>query len=240
MRRPFLLTLAALPLLGAASGGGAAAAAALPPVVVELYTAQGCAACLPADRLVTSLAERKGVVALTVPVDYWDYVGWADTFAQPAFTDRQKAYARRLKVREIYTPEVIVNGQREAGGPGLDEDAVDALIHSGARDLAQGPHVRLLDDGARVEVAPGHAKAARSDVWLVRYDPQARTVRVKAGDNKGKTVVQRDVVRELVHLGAYAGGVRTYALPPAQTQGLTTLVLVQGVRGGRIYAAGAA
>ena len=125
MRRPLLLATVAFGLLG-----GAAAAAPRTPVVVELFTAQGCASCPEADRLLDAMTQRKGVVALMLPVDYWDYLGWADTFAQPTFTERQRAYAHRLKVREIYTPEIVVDGRQEAAGG--DKDAIDGLIQDNA------------------------------------------------------------------------------------------------------------
>ena len=186
--------------------------------------------------MLQEIATRRGVIALTLPVDYWDYLGWADTFATPANTERQRAYARRLKVREIYTPEIVVDGRTEA--PGLDTDAVDSLIRNGAGDLADGPRIQMLHaGGARVRVSGGRG-GGRADVWLVRYDPQERTVRVKTGDNKGKLVSQRYVVRELTRLGGYAGGGRTYSLPKATTAGLTALVMVQAVHGGPILGVG--
>ncbi len=239
MRRPLFLTVVAVQaLLCGASATTASSAPKRTPVVVELYTAQGCAGCPEADQLLSDLGARKGVIALTLPVDYWDYLGWADTAAEPGFTKRQRAYADRLKVREIYTPEMIVDGRKEAGGSSLDKDAVDALIHDGARDLADGPQVRWMRDGARVRVTAGRADAARADVWLMRYDPQAQAVRVKAGENKGKLVMQRYVVRELTRLGGYTGGGRTYAVPKPAVDGLSSVVVVQGVRGGRIYGVG--
>ena len=235
MRRPLLFVLVAAALLG----GRASAlpkAQARTPVVVELFTAQGCANCPDADRLLEDYAAHRGVVALMLPVDYWDYLGWADTFAKPEFTARQRAYAARLKVREIYTPEVVVDGTREA--PGLDRDAVGALIKADAHALAGGPRVELLHGGAKVRVSPGERAVTHADVWLMRFDPQARAVKVKAGDNKGRTVTQRFVVRELIRLGGYSGGARTYAAPKADTPGLSTVVLVQGAHGGRIAGVG--
>ena len=237
MRRPLLPDLLACGLLAFGLGGGSPAlAAAHPPVVVELFTAQGCAGCPDADRRLEEIGARKGVVALTLPVDIWDYVGWADTFAQPAFGDRQRAYAARLKVREIYTPEIVVDGRREASG--MDAEQVDARIEAGAHDLAGGPQVRLSHGGARVQVAAGREPTGRADVWMLRFDPREHTVRVKAGDNKGRLVAQRYVVRELVRLGGYTGGRRGYALPQPTEAGLSTVVLVQGVKGGRIYGMG--
>ena len=92
------------------------AAAAKPPVLVELFTAQGCGACRDANTYLARLADRPGVLALTFSVDYWDYLGWTDTFARPEYADRQRAYVNRLKLREPYTPQVVVDGRGEAQG----------------------------------------------------------------------------------------------------------------------------
>ncbi len=229
MRAPLLPLLIAAGVLGG-SAVPRAVAAVRAPVVVELFTAQGCASCPQADKMLEEIAARRNVIALTLPVDYWDYLGWADTFAAPANTERQRAYARRLKVREIYTPEIVVDGRKEAAA--LNRPAVDALIHDAAHDLAEGPRIQLLNAGARVRVSGG--RGGRADVWLVRYDPQEHSIRVKTGDNKGKLVVQRNVVRELTRLGGYAGGARTYPAPKAAVDGLAALVMVQGVHGGAI------
>jgi hypothetical protein len=204
-----------------------------PPVIVELFTAQGCSGCPQADLTVNALANRRGLIALTFPVDYWDYVGWKDTFAQPAFADRQRAYANRLKVRELYTPEVVVNGAKEVSG--LDHDGLEALLK--ARDDPDGPTVRIRGKGARIEVGEAKAPASGAEVWLVRYDPALHDVKVKAGENKGKTVAQRNVVRELVRLGRWSGKARTYDAPKAREPGLATVVLVQAAHGGKILAA---
>ncbi len=111
------------------------AAAAKPPVVVELYTAQGCASCGEANAYVAKLAERKDILALTFPVDYWDYLGWADTFARPEFADRQKAYVARLSLREPYTPQVVVDGRVQA--PGQKSDRVERLVRDAERTPAR-------------------------------------------------------------------------------------------------------
>lgn len=234
MRGALLLSAVAVSLGVAAISTPAMAARrshARAPVVVELFTAQGCASCPQADLNLNQLVDRKGVLALTFPVDYWDYLGWRDTLAKPEFTERQRAYVARLKVREIYTPEIVVDGREEAAG--LDQDRVDALIKGAPDSRQDDPAVKLSHGGMRVEV-----KATRSgrsaDVWLVRYDPQQQDVRVKSGDNKGKLVSQRNVVRELVKLGRVSNRAHTFPLPKRSADGLKTVVLVQGVRGGPI------
>jgi hypothetical protein len=103
-------TRSILAALFAAALSQTAAARDRTPVVVELFTAQGCSACPKANLLLDRYADRSDVVALTFPVDYWDYLGWRDTFAQPAFTERQRAYADRLKLRSLTTPEFDIDG----------------------------------------------------------------------------------------------------------------------------------
>lgn len=208
------------------------------PVLVELFTAQGCEGCPQADLALGALARRKGVVALTFSVDIWDYTGWTDTLAQPEFTERQKAYVKRLKLREIYTPEVVVEGSGEAAG--LDSDALAALLQKAAKTEPQPrpPSVRLSEKSDRVTLSAAPAPARADDVWLIRYDPQPRQVKVKAGDNKGKTVVVTNAVRELVKLGEWRGKLKRFVLPDPASEGLKTVVVVQAPRGGPVAALG--
>jgi hypothetical protein len=208
-------------------------AAGHPPVVVELYTAQGCANCGEADQFAAKLAERPDVLVLTFPVDYWDYLGWEDTFARPEFTERQKAYVARLDLREPYTPQVVVDGVRQA--PGLREEQVERLVAEAQRTRKNPPDIAFIGP-RRVDVGSGRPPKGGAEVWLVRYDPREQEVQVKSGDNRGRTVVQKNVVRELRRLGPWRGRPTAYRITPAE-EGLKTVVLVQGARGGRVIAA---
>ena len=147
--------LAAFTLLSAAVPAGAAQPAR-PPVVVELFTAQGCAACPQANALLQELAGRKDVVALTYPVDIWDYLGWPDAGAKPEFTERQRAYISRMKLREIYTPEMVIGGKKEVVG--FDRAKVQALLDSQPR--LRAPPVRFRS-AASVEVGAGRRAGGR-------------------------------------------------------------------------------
>ncbi len=210
-----------------------AVAAAKPPVVVELYTAQGCASCGEANQYVGKLAERSGVLALTFPVDYWDYLGWADTFAKPEFADRQKAYVAKLALREPYTPQVVIDGRAQAGG--RDTEKVDKLLAEAARAPHDPPDMAFVGD-RRVDVGTGRVPRGGAEVWLVRYDPKPQEVVVRKGDNRGQTVEQTNVVREIKRLGAWRGRPTAYRLPAPAEDGLATAVLVQGPKGGHIVA----
>jgi hypothetical protein len=204
------------------------------PVVVELYTAQGCASCGEANAHVAKLAEKPGVLALTFSVDYWDYLGWADTFAKPEFAERQKAYVTKLALREPYTPQVVVDGAAQASGAKAEK--VDQLVAEARKGPHNPPDIHFVAD-ARVYVGSAKAPKGGGEVWLVRYDPREQDVAVKSGDNKGQTIPQKNVVRELTRLGPWRGKPAAFHLPPPSEDGLKTLVLVQIGHGGRVIGA---
>ena len=201
-----------------------------PVQVVELFTSQGCSSCPPADRAVAAISARPEILALSFGVTYWDNLGWKDTFAQKKFTDRQRDYAHGLGHGNVGTPQVVVNGRLDTVGQSVAE--IDQTLRQ-ARLGADGPAVTLQP--TRVAIAgAGPAKAAQ--VWLVRYDPNVVQVPVKRGENTGKTLPIKNVVRELTRLGDWKGGAMSYAVPAAPA-GLKTAVLVQAGPGGPILAA---
>jgi len=204
------------------------------PVVVELFTAQGCSSCVKANGLLGQIADRPGVVVLTWSVDYWDYLGWKDTFAKPEFTERQRRYERRLSLRDVYTPQVVVDGASQS--PGDKPAEIDALIQQARHAVKPGPEVRFLSHG-RLAVGVGRRPQGGADVWLVRYDPKPQDIEVTAGDNSGAKVPYRGVVRQISRLGAWTGKSSTFKIPSLSGPGLNTLVLVQAARGGPIIAA---
>lgn len=211
------------------------ARAALEPVVVELFTAQGCADCPTANDLLLKLKDRPGVIALTYSVDYWDYLGWRDTFAKPEFADRQHAYMDAMKLRDVYTPQIVIDGSKQA--PGVKTEEVEGLVKQAVDHRAYQPEMMFQGSGSRIAVGSGRAPRGGAVVWLVRYDDDVREVEVKKGDNRGQTIRHANVVRELVKLGPWRGASRIYRLPKAGEPGLKTVVLVQAARGGRMIAA---
>jgi len=226
------MTRAALRLFAICAVLAAPAAAwAKRPVVVELFTAQGCASCGRANAAEARLAERPDVLALTWPVDYWDYLGWKDTFARPEFTDRQRAYDQRFGPRDVYTPQVVVDGAVQASGS--KTAAIDALIEAARHGQAASPQMQLREDG-RLAVGSGARPRDGGEVWLIRYDPREQDVEVKDGDNRGKTVPHKNVVRQLVRLGPWTGRPALFKLPPPTDDGLDTVVIVQGAKGGKV------
>jgi len=163
-------------------------------VVVELYTSQGCSSCPPADNILQKLALRDDVIALALHVDYWDYIGWADTFADPKYTLRQRSYARAAGTRTIYTPQMIVGGKTHVIGNRRADvlEAIDAF-----RGQKSDVTLKLVRNGDRLSIA---AKAAKSGtgamlVQLVRYSP-SEAVAIKRGENAGKTIEYINIVSE--------------------------------------------
>lgn len=190
-------------LVFAGMGTMAAAQSASSPVVVELYTSQGCSSCPSADRLLEKLAGREDVLPLSLHVDYWDYIGWEDTFANPAFTDRQKVYARNMGERMIYTPQMVVNGGAHVVG-NRPMDVADAL--TAAKSGAGSGAVSASLQGSALTV---RATALSPDgspyvVQFVTYLPE-ETVRIGRGENAGKEVTYVNVVSGWQQLGEWDG-----------------------------------
>jgi hypothetical protein len=213
----------------ATAPGLAAAADAAHPTVVELFQSQGCSSCPPANANVLAIAGRPDILALSWQVTYWDQLGWKDTFGKPQFTDRQWQYAHAFHRGQVATPEVVVNGRADVVG--ADRGELDGLIRRADRG-AGGPAVRI--ESGRVTVAGQGAKAL---VLLVRYDPNIIDVPIRRGENGGKTLPHRNVVREVAVLGDWNGGAHAYALPAPSRPGLKSAVLVQAGPGGPILAA---
>ena len=212
------------------TGCAKAAPEAPRPVVVELFTSQGCSSCPPANATLNQLADRKDVLALSFGVIYWDYLGWKDTFASPANTRRQYDYAKDLHHDGVFTPQMVINGRRDTTGQTVAN--VIPLIAAAKKDPA-GPAIRLGTD--KVTIAATGTQPAT--VWLVRYDPRVVQVPVNRGENAGRTLPHRNVVRELIRLGAFSGQATDFTLPKARMPGLKTAVLVQSGTGGPILSA---
>ena len=173
------------------------------PVVVELFTSQGCVSCPPADAYFAELAKKPGVIALSLHVDYWDYIGWADSFGSPAFTERQKTYARAIGSRTIYTPQFVIAGSDRVEGFEPGEIAA-ALAAAGSRP----PSVRLAVErhGDRLVILADidQRPEAALLVELVRYQPEA-TVEIERGENAGTVVSYRNIVLSWDRLGEWSG-----------------------------------
>ncbi|EKE45189.1 hypothetical protein OCGS_0667 [Oceaniovalibus guishaninsula JLT2003] len=220
-------------LCAALLAGGAPAAAGDDPVVIELFTSQGCASCPPADALLAQLADRDDLLPLALHVDYWDYIGWKDRFADPAFTARQKEYARSMGARTVYTPQMVVGGSDQiVGSQPLDLSAA-IKAHKGRPDLVS-LETAQADGSVRIDAAlrPGVGTPEPMLVHLVEYAP-SRTVLVLAGENAGHTLTYRNIVQSWRKLAEWDGRapltVDTDVTPPAA-------VIVQLAGQGRVVA----
>lgn len=172
------------------------------PVVIELYTSQGCSSCPPADELLSRLALRSDVLPLALHVDYWDYIGWADSFARPEHTKRQKAYAHVAGSRTIYTPQMIIGGVEQIVGarPMEVADAVMKHLTTGHKVDLQ---VARTSEGVKV-TAPVPKVSGDFFVQLVRYVPE-ETVVIERGENAGRTLAYSNVVTDWKVLAEWSG-----------------------------------
>jgi hypothetical protein len=231
MTQPTLIALLAVFVAGCSSSA-AAPTADRSPTVVELFQSQGCSSCPPANANLNAIADRPDVLALSFAVTYWDKLGWKDTFGSPRWTARQWDYAHRAGRGEVATPQVIVNGGASAI-VGSNRQQLDATI-ARAGPPRGGPAIAA--EGSSVRLAAG-AHAGAATVWLVRYDPRVRNVPIRAGENGGRTLPHRDIVRELVRLGDWSGAAESFRFPAATEPGLSSAVLVQQGPGAPITAA---
>jgi hypothetical protein len=202
-------TLFALVLAGLA---GQVAASPAPKAVIELFTSQGCSSCPPADELLRDLARRPDVVALTLPVDYWDYLGWKDTLAQPAFTARQRAYASARNDKQVFTPQVIINGVKPIVGS--DRVKIEGVLSKLAGNGALPVTVAVNATGTIVKIDIGGSAGAlaTAEVWLLPV-VKAREVAIGRGENKGRTVIYANVVRSMMKLGDWSGRPAHFEVP---------------------------
>jgi len=212
----------------------AALHAAERPVVVELFTSQGCSSCPPADRYLTELAKDDDVIALAWHVDYWDYLGWKDEFADPKYTERQKHYARSMGEKMIYTPQAVVDGRSHTVGS--DAAKVMKLVDY-ARDEAPQLDLSVERDGnmiiIRAEVL--ERLQGKVDVNLVHYQPSAE-VKITRGENAGSTIMYTNIVSEYLHVGTW-GGLGTLDLEAPIISDLPMVVMLQQKGYGPILAA---
>lgn len=220
----------ALGMLANAAGPVFADAARPSVAVVELFTSQGCSSCPPANENLRRLSMRRDVLALSFGVTYWDQLGWKDTFASPAFTARQWAYAKTLRHDNVFTPQVVVNGRVDTVGQHLDE--IESLLGA---PTGGGPNISL-ESGLLTLSAGVAPRGAAADVWLVRYEPGVIDVPVPRGENAGRTLPHAHVVRSLTRLGAWSGATARFSLP-AGDQRLASAILVQTAGTGPILSA---
>jgi hypothetical protein len=191
------------------------AQAADPKAVVELFTSQGCSSCPPADNVIGELAKDPSVIALSLPIDYWDYLGWKDTLADPRFSARQKAYSRARGDRDVYTPQVVVNGSAHLIGS--DRAGIEGAIDETRKtDRVMSVPVSMTVSGAQITVsvaATGRVPAAgHGEIWIC---PVSKSVPISIGrgENRGREITYHNVVRNLLKVGDWNGSPGSWTVP---------------------------
>jgi hypothetical protein len=191
----------------------ASCAGAEPRAVIELFTSQGCSSCPPADKLLSQFVTDPSLIPISLPIDYWDYLGWKDTLADPRNSARQRAYSRARGDREVYTPQVVVNGSVHALGS--DKEAIEAAIalsRKSGTTLSLPVTVTVTDGRLMVSVPAGGEGHSLAEVWICGLI-KAATVAIGRGENRGKTITYHNVARHWVKLGTWNGKSESWSLP---------------------------
>jgi hypothetical protein len=223
------LALACLALLAAQS-----ALRADPRAVVELFTSQGCSSCPPADKLAGELARDPSIVVMSLAIDYWDYLGWKDTLALAGNSSRQRAYAKSRGDRDVYTPQVVVNGIMHVNGsdkPAIERAIVKTRSVTGVFSVPVA--LSIAGDKLTVNVPAAADSQTHGEIWLCPMT-KAVPVAIGRGENRGNTVTYSNVVRRWVKLGEWTGKAESFTVPVGsfQTGDIDQVaVMVQGPGG---------
>ena len=199
------------------------------PVVVELFTSQGCSSCPPADAHLDALADRDDVLALGLHVDYWDYLGWKDSFGSDAHSARQRDYAVRHGWRHVYTPQMIVNGTDHAAGGRVRDIAKIISRHKAAQH--KGPYGRIMlmakRDGDRLSVTADAVSGLEGTLTalIAHFRPEA-TVQVQRGENAGRALGYANIVTSMRRIGEWTPG-EPLEIETTLASDLPAVVLIQ-------------
>jgi hypothetical protein len=182
--------------------------------VIELFTSQGCSSCPPADQLLGRLADEPAIVAMSLPIDYWDYLGWKDTLASPDNTTRQRGYAR-ARGDMVYTPQVVVNGKVPV--PGANEQAINQALAETRSDpsiLMLPVDLALSGEELTIKI-PAAARASDAQIWLCGLT-SSMPVTIERGENRGHTLTYYNVIRHRLRLGNWTGSALDLHVPTAE------------------------
>ncbi len=216
-----------------------------PAVLVELFTSEGCSSCPPADRVLSRLEKEPSngeaeIITLAFHVDYWNYLGWKDEFSSKSFSERQSGYAERFKLDSIYTPQMVIDGEKQFVGS--NSDAANKAISDGAKSQKANIEISHSNDKLKVKIidAPTHDD---SYVWLAIAEDDLKT-NVRRGENGGKTLDHVSVVREMKLLGNLAAADKTFESETAlqlnsawKKENLKFVVFVQGKESKKVFGA---
>jgi hypothetical protein len=199
-----------------------------PRAVVELFTSQGCSSCPPADKIIGELAKDPDVIAMSMPIDYWDYLGWKDTLADARFSARQRAYSKVRGDRDVYTPQVIVNGSTQVIGS--DRTSIENAINETRKNDVMSVPVTLSLSGKQINVSVAASKAptvGHGEVWLCSIS-KAVPISIGRGENRGMEITYHNVVRNLLKVGDWNGSPESWTVPIEN-------VLREGVDGAVVF-----
>ncbi|MGE5163877.1 MAG: DUF1223 domain-containing protein [Sphingobacteriales bacterium] len=194
-------------------GSMAVPASAEPRAVIELFTSQGCSSCPAADKLLGELSRDPSLITMSLAVDYWDYLGWKDTLALHGHTVRQRSYAEARGDREVYTPQVVINGVVHALGS--DESAIEKAIAQTRRNaavLALPVTMAVADGKVTVNIPAAQGEHGNAEVWLCPVTSKV-DVQIGRGENHDRTLTYHNVVRRWVKLGEWNGKAVTFSVP---------------------------
>jgi hypothetical protein len=220
------LTWFALPVSMASAGGNV--------VVVELFTSQGCSSCPPADEALAAISDREDVIALSLHVDYWDYIGWRDTFAQRQFGQRQVAYRDNWHKSVVYTPQMVVQGRADLAGS-RPRNLSAAIATAQETDPPIMVTVERQGGMLKCRIEPGPAPVVGT-VWIAKYTKSA-TVEIRRGENAGRSITYANVVTSLNRIGSWAGSEPEEVAMPQPEPGEGVAIWIQDGEGGPILAA---
>jgi hypothetical protein len=184
-----------------------------PRAVIELFTSQGCSSCPAADKIIGELADDPSVIALSLPIDYWDYLGWKDTLADARFTARQKAYSHMRGDRDVYTPQVVVNGSKHVIGS--DREGIESAMGDTKHDGVMSVPVSMTVNGKQINVsvaASDKGSVAPGEVWICSVS-KAVPIAIGRGENRGRQVTYHNVVRNLLKVGDWNGTAGSWTVP---------------------------
>ena len=195
-------------------------------VVVELFTSQGCEKCPPANMLMEDLSRDKTVVSLSWHVDYWDFMGWQDTMAKPAFTERQKAYNEVLGRKGVYTPQAIINGRRQVAGSNKMD--LYEIIHNSKTSGEMPMTVTFEGDLSGLKIKMNGPETAEGAVIKIIWLDSLQRIKISDGKNAGKTITYVNAVKSFKNIGVFQGEELTIPLDlnDADWNGADTIVVL--------------
>ncbi|MBY0356068.1 MAG: DUF1223 domain-containing protein [Rickettsiales bacterium] len=202
------------------------------PAVLELFTSQGCSSCPPADKIVSSYADNAGVLVLSYHVNYWDYLGWKDPYSSAENTERQREYAAYLRARNVYTPQVIIQGKYDVVGSNRAA-LQSALVKATKQPQWHEPHLTRDNGGLKIQLSEAQGIDA---ILLVVGFQKHSTNGVARGENAGEQLSHRNSVTSTTSLGVWNGKplTKSFALP----KGDGAAILIQSRETGEIIGAG--